>query len=493
MKKTIILVRKKIKGKRKEMAEVKAKEKELKEVEIVRSGHQIIMPDGMSYKQGRDWLTRKETEEETEIALHYPLESAYPLDALVAFHKALANRYGWIQNVPTPGFFGDNPPIMVRVETGPNSFISVPWGRVSIPNVAGFLHVQLQTDPIPQLIIGGKVKQKHKKEVETIVAATQEVVRTQSIYRAKSIKCSWEWERNEDGINFNPTAHCPKFLDLANVSEAGLIFPDRIRDLITLGLFVPITHANICRKYGVPLKRGVCLAGPYGVGKTLTALVTAIKANANGFTFIYLDHVLDLPRGLEFARLYQPAVIFVEDIDRAVEGERTADMDKILNMIDGIDTKHSEIIIVFTTNHVEKINKAFLRPGRLDTVVYITPPDAKAAAELVKLYGKGLLSKEANFEAIGKTLDGRIPAIIREVVEQAKIAAIARRGDDIIGHVMEQDIINASNLMQEHIKLLEEKPKNRIEGVVSVHLPINQIVADGKVKSGEYSAELVER
>jgi SpoVK/Ycf46/Vps4 family AAA+-type ATPase len=73
----------------------------------------------------------------------------------------------------------------------------------------------------------------------------------------------------------------------------------------------------------VPLKRGVLLEGPYGTGKTLTAFVTAKKCVENGWTFIMLDRVAALKEALTFARMYAPAVVFAEDIDRSVEGERT--------------------------------------------------------------------------------------------------------------------------------------------------------------------------
>ncbi|MEX0632803.1 hypothetical protein M8494_14790 [Serratia ureilytica] len=45
-------------------------------------------------------------------------------------------------------------------------------------------------------------------------------------------------------------------------------------------------------------------------------------------------------------------MIFCEDIDRAVSGERSVAMDDILNILDGIDTKANNIITVLTTNQL---------------------------------------------------------------------------------------------------------------------------------------------
>jgi len=222
---------------------------------------------------------------------------------------------------------------------------------------------------------------------------------------------------------------------------------------LQLGLFTPIEHSEACRAAQVPLKRGVLLEGPYGTGKTLTALVTASKANRNGWTFIYLKSIYDLEEGLKFASMYEPAVIFVEDVDKALGG-RSVESNGILNQLDGINTKHDEVITVFSTNFVEKLDKAFLRPGRLDTVVSVRPPDAEAASRLVKQYSRGLLAFDADFDAIGRTLAGQIPAVIREVVERAKIAAIDRlQGESINGEITEEDIMASMAMMEQHLKL----------------------------------------
>src|SRR5262249_9702485 len=112
--------------------------------------------------------------------------------------------------------------------------------------------------------------------------------------------------------------------------------------------------------------------------KTLTAYVTAKKSSSNNWTFIYLDRVAGLHEAFRFAKQYAPSVIFAEDIDRAVNGDdRTTDIDDVLNTIDGIESKGGEIITILTTNHVDQINRAMLRPGRLDAVISIQAPDAE--------------------------------------------------------------------------------------------------------------------
>ena len=119
----------------------------------------------------------------------------------------------------------------------------------------------------------------------------------------------------------------------------------------------------------------------------------------------------------------------------------------IQNQMDGVDTKNQEIITILTTNYMDKIiehgGKALLRPGRL-TVVPIPPPDADAASRLVLKYGRGNFHPDADFERMGTALAGKIPSLIQETVELAKIAAIARvNGPKIKGLVMEHDVMVA--------------------------------------------------
>jgi transitional endoplasmic reticulum ATPase len=158
----------------------------------------------------------------------------------------------------------------------------------------------------------------------------------------------------------------------------------------------------------------------------MTAYVAAKYAEDNGWTFLYLKDVNDLAIAIQFAKMYGPSVIFAEDLDNALgTSQRNTDVNGILNTIDGVDTKDSEIIVVLTTNHVDRINKAMLRPGRLDAVINVMPPNGEAAVKLVHQYARGLLKTDDDFTNVSKLLNGKIPAVIREVVERAKLAAIA--------------------------------------------------------------------
>src|SRR3546814_9239016 len=158
----------------------------------------------------------------------------------------------------------------------------------------------------------------------------------------------------------------------------------------------------------------------------MAATVASRLAVDAGVTYVYIPRADELPDAIEFAKQYQsPAcVIFCEDVDRVTNGDRSVEMDDILNLLDGIDTKNNHIITVLTTNDLQSINPAMLRPGRLDAVIDVTPPDAQAVEKLLRLYGGDAIAADTNLEEAGRVLAGNIPAVIAEVGKRAKLAQL---------------------------------------------------------------------
>jgi transitional endoplasmic reticulum ATPase len=451
-----------------------------KNVEVLEgTGGKGIQLNGVTKKDAIEWIQRSLQEDERDVALHTVIPGE-PLDGAVALHRAIADIHGWTDMVPTPGFFGSRPPHMIGVKVSPTETVQIPWGNIQIPGVAGTLGMSLQWDPTPAFILSGQVKHKSMPAVKELIAKTQEMLKLHSIYKGKAIRISFQWMR--DGSGYNVLNHCPKFWEAEGIREDDLILPERVQLALELGLFAPIEDADFARVHKIPLKRGVLLAGPYGVGKTLVSAVTAIKAQRAGWTFGYLDdcrEARDVKRALQYMVQYAPAVVFVEDIDRFVSGERTDAMNDVLNTIDGVDTKGKELILVATTNHYNLINEAFRRDGRIDSTVYIPAPDADAAARLVQKYGRDLLGPDVDLESVGKELAGHIPAFIRGVTEMSKMVARARlrkqghTGTELGGEVTQADLDMAVQMKKDEaaFKEGETRKKSALPGRILVELP----------------------
>lgn len=422
----------------------------------------IVVPEKMPLKDAAKWLI-KQDESENEWVRIYEVIGGHPLDAALALNRALMQVFGWVSLVSTPTALGPNPPVMISVPTGPNvaDNVQVPFGRMEIPSFkGGYLETQI-TRGIggqPIFVVHGEVMRRNESECLEVTRLTRVFLREDSIFKGKAARINFEW----DGES-SPDQLMPKFLDLSKVKPDELIFSEDVQDMIDVNLFTPIRRTGECRAASVPLKRGILLAGPYGTGKTLTAYVAAKHCIDYGWTFLYLESVRDLDQAINAAKELAPAMIFAEDIDQVVSGDdRTADVNTILNSIDGLDAKDQEIVVVLTTNHVDQVSQAMLRPGRLDAVISVSAPDAKAAIRLVRLYGRRLINPKADLTEVGEALSGQIPAVIREVVERSKLAAIARSKEGETGLIVEPaDLIIAVDTMIGHLALLLPKAPDK--------------------------------
>lgn len=433
------------------------------DVDITRQGTQIILPDDpapMSADEAIKRLQRKKEEEETDVAVH-EVVMYFPYDGAIAFMRAMKHVYGWAEARPTPTFFGPKPPVFIDVPIGPHEHTQVIWGRFEVPGIEGYLTTEATHDSKGRWVfaIGGVVKRRHIPEIRKLAELTRQYAQQESIYRGKAIKL----EVDSDGdLQQSP----PEFLDLGGVPTSDLVYSRPVQAQIDANLFAPIEKTERCRRHGIPLKRGVLLAGPYGTGKTLCAFAAAKLCEENGWTFIMLNRVAGLHQALSVARQYQPCVVFAEDIDRAAAGtERTVSIDDILNTLDGVESKGTEIITVLTTNHLNVLTPAILRPGRLDAIIEVTPPDGPAAERLMRLYGRGLIPESEDLNDAGAELAGQIPAVIREVTERAKLNAIALSPDDDGNVVLTGEALaDAARGMKAHMNLLA-KPKEQVKTV----------------------------
>ena len=468
------------------MAQRSAKEQleqddRLKKMTIERTGTKLIVPDGIEIDTAIKALTLKQQEEEQVVSINHtlPVEVA---EGMVAFLRVLEREYGFVTNTGTVSFFGRNPPQYLGIETSPGKRESIPIGNLQIPGITGYLSPTfgIQMDRAV-FRVEGECKGKDRHKVDHILAMVEEECRHNSIYRGHAITTSFpevdETSSLEDTF--------PRFTTLSTTNPEDVVFSSATEEEITVSLFTPITRTADCRTNKIPLKRGILLEGPYGTGKTLVAAATATLCAKNGWTFIYLKDVTRLAQAYAFAAQYQPCLIFAEDIDQVLKdvGRRDEEVNQILNALDGIDSRGLEVITVLTTNHIEKITRAMLRPGRLDTVVSVRPADKDAAVRLVRLYAGDLLDPTCDFESsgVGDVLAGISPAIIREVVERSKLAAIRREG---ALRLTPEDIRVTARSMKTHMKLLEPvDPDNRSDREKAA-----QIIADGQVRAASVSS-----
>src|SRR5882672_3345640 len=127
-------------------------------------------PGKMPIEKGIEALKRRLDADNQMVKVH-ELIDAYPLDALVAFVKAMTRLYGWASPVSTPSFFGPQPPHILSVKTGhrDEDVVQCPFGAFKLPGVEESINVTMTGSPKGDggqvLVIYGTIKQKDKHMV----------------------------------------------------------------------------------------------------------------------------------------------------------------------------------------------------------------------------------------------------------------------------------------------------------------------------------------
>lgn len=353
----------------------------------------------------------------------------------------------------TQTMFGPIPPRFETINIGVSQTAQVPQGEISMPAIDGTIHVGADRDR--ELGVIGSVTvecpRKYRGHVEGFFTAVEDYLAKHSIYRGKAI----------DG------AEKPNFLDTSNIDPKAVVYSDTVLRELSVHLWSPIKHTETLRKLRQPVKRAVLLEGPYGTGKSLAGYLTAQQAQANGWTFIFCRPGDNLDDAMRTAQLYAPAVVFFEDIDVVADESNPQRISKLLDSFDGITGKGVEIIAVMTTNHVDKIHKGMLRPGRMDAVVHIGELDANGVRKLIQSkIPASSLADDIDYAAVAQSVTGYMPAFVSEVVGRAFRYALDDNDGNPAVRLNTASFVDAANGLRAHFNLMNDAHEGRVKPTV---------------------------
>lgn len=235
-----------------------------------------------------------------------------------------------------------------------------------------------------------------------------------------------------------------------------LVLPPAIRDELRATVREFFGAAELYRRHRVPHRRGLLLCGPPGNGKT--SIIRAIASDVDVPVVVATLHgpqdVHDTREAFERASELAPAVLCFEDLD-ALVGDGPG-LSQFLNLLDGLEPLEG-VLVVATTNRPDRIDPAIAkRPSRFDRVFVIPEPELEQRREyLARQLGPD--APPAAAERLAEATGGYSVAFLKELVLQARLAAVRRADERLVG----EDLDAALAATREHLRLasrgLEER------------------------------------
>jgi transitional endoplasmic reticulum ATPase len=220
--------------------------------------------------------------------------------------------------------------------------------------------------------------------------------------------------------------------DVGDMAEA--------KQALTEAVLWPLQHPDTFARLGVDPPRGVLLYGPPGCGKTFVVRALASTGQLSVHA-VKGSELMDKWVGssekavrelFRRARDSAPSLVFLDEVD-ALAPRRGQSFDSgvtdrvvaaLLTELDGIDPLR-DVVVLGATNRPDLIDPALLRPGRLERLVFVEPPDAAARREILRTAGKSIpLSADVNLDEVAAGLDGYSAADCVALLREAALTAM---------------------------------------------------------------------
>lgn len=225
--------------------------------------------------------------------------------------------------------------------------------------------------------------------------------------------------------------------DVGDMAEA--------RQALTEAVLWPLQHPDTFARLGVEPPRGVLLYGPPGCGKTFIVRALASTGQLSVHA-VKGSELMDKWVGssekavrelFRRARDSAPSLVFLDEVD-ALAPRRGQSFDSgvtdrvvaaLLTELDGVDPLR-DVVVLGATNRPDLIDPALLRPGRLERLVFVEPPDAAARREILRTAGKSIpLSADVDLDQVAAGLDGYSAADCVALLREAALTAMRRSID----------------------------------------------------------------
>lgn len=216
-----------------------------------------------------------------------------------------------------------------------------------------------------------------------------------------------------------------------------------IRDELATAIVEPIKNPEIYANVGITAATGILLWGPPGCGKTLLAKAVANESRANFISVkgpeLLNKYVGESERAVRQvfvrARSSVPCVIFFDELDALVPrrddtlSEASARVvNTLLTELDGLGSSRNGIYVIAATNRPDIIDQAMLRPGRLETRLFVNLPSPLERVEILQTLVRNLpIEFNDDLRRLAEECDGFSGADMGSLLRRAGYSAIKRR------------------------------------------------------------------
>lgn len=247
----------------------------------------------------------------------------------------------------------------------------------------------------------------------------EQLVERAECYRGKvlSLECGDAYSGQASGV---------KVHRLGQLSREQVILPQQTIDLLDRNVVRFAQRRPELQRLRMAVKKGLLFYGPPGTGKTHTVRYLAGSLPGHTTLLIAAEQVALLSQYLTLARLLQPSIVVIEDVDLiARERSKIGDvrsevlLNKLLNEMDGLK-EDCAILFILTTNRPEQLEQALAsRPGRIDQAIEFPLPDEAGRSKLIRLYAREIVVPDEIVEHVVRKTEKVSASFIKELMRRA--------------------------------------------------------------------------